>query len=283
MEKALVAGASGYLGGHLVEELKRRGKFVRVLVRTEKQAERFRPLVDEVFLGRITEPETLKGVAKGMDAVYSSVGITRQRDGMTYEAVDFQGNMNLLAQALESKVPRFLYVSVLKGESLRHIKICDAKERFVDALVAAPIKHTIMRPTGFFSDLLEVFNMARKGRVMLIGDGENKSNPISGRDLAVTCCDSADAGTEQVPVGGPDTLTQNEIAKIAFAVLNKKPKIMHIPGWITTLILTPLRLLTTSRFHGTLEFFLTVLTISFEADEYGKDTLKDFYSREAAV
>jgi hypothetical protein len=42
--------------------------------------------------------------------------------------------MNLLQEAKKSRVKKFIYVSVLNGENLRHLKICDAKERFVEQL-----------------------------------------------------------------------------------------------------------------------------------------------------
>ncbi len=37
MKKVLVAGATGYLGKHIVNELKSRGYWVRVLIRKESQ------------------------------------------------------------------------------------------------------------------------------------------------------------------------------------------------------------------------------------------------------
>ena len=48
--------------------------------------------------------------------------------------VDYQANLNLLNEARESGVRKFIYVSVLNGEKLRHLKICDAKEMFVEEL-----------------------------------------------------------------------------------------------------------------------------------------------------
>jgi nucleoside-diphosphate-sugar epimerase len=41
-------------------------------------------------------PDTLKGICDGIDVVISSIGITRQKDGLKYMDVDYQGNKNLL-------------------------------------------------------------------------------------------------------------------------------------------------------------------------------------------
>lgn len=66
--------------------------------------------------------------------VISIVGITRQKDGFTYMDVDYWGNANLLSEAKRSGVKKFIYVSVLNGEKLSNLKICEAKERFVTEL-----------------------------------------------------------------------------------------------------------------------------------------------------
>ena len=47
--------------------------------------------MDEVRVGQVTTPETLKGVCDGIDIVFSSVGITKQKDGLTFRDVDYQG------------------------------------------------------------------------------------------------------------------------------------------------------------------------------------------------
>jgi uncharacterized protein YbjT (DUF2867 family) len=133
MKRALVAGATGYLGGYIVDELKRRGMWVRALVRRPEQRKLLEHRVDDIVIGQVTDAETLRGVAKNIDSCFSTVGITTQRDGLTYEDVDFKGNLNLLREATASGVGTFVYVSVLHGRSMRGTKLVEAKERFVDA------------------------------------------------------------------------------------------------------------------------------------------------------
>jgi uncharacterized protein YbjT (DUF2867 family) len=85
--------------------------------------------------------------------------------------VDYQANMNLLQDARKSGVNKFIYVSVLNGANLRHLKICDAKERFVEGLKASGMDYGIIRPNGIFSDMADFLEMARKGRIYLFGKG----------------------------------------------------------------------------------------------------------------
>lgn len=66
MKRILVAGATGYLGGFLVQELKKQGYWVRVLVRNHQQATKFAD-VDDIFIGEITKPEQLSLIAQNID------------------------------------------------------------------------------------------------------------------------------------------------------------------------------------------------------------------------
>ena len=150
MKKVLVAGATGYLGSFVVKELKKRNYWVRVLIRKESQKEKFDNIeVDEFVIGEITQPKTIKGITENIDWVFTSIGITRQKDGLTYMNVDYQGNLNLLLEAEKSKVDFFEYVSVFGAEKLPELKIIQAKEKFVDRLKQSSTKSCIIRPTGF--------------------------------------------------------------------------------------------------------------------------------------
>ena len=143
--------------------------------------------VDDYFVGEITKPQTLVDICQNINWVFSTIGITRQKEGLTYMDVDYQGNMNLLQEAKKSGVDKFQYISAINGDKLRHLKIFAAKERFVDELKSSGIDYCIMRPNGFFSDMKDFLEMAKKGRVYLFGDGQFKLNPIDGKDLAVVC------------------------------------------------------------------------------------------------
>jgi uncharacterized protein YbjT (DUF2867 family) len=279
MEKVLVAGATGYLGQHLVKELKKRNYWVRVLIRKESQKQLFKN-VDDFFIGEVTKPESLNRICENIDWVFSSIGITRQKDGMTYMDVDYQGNSNLLFEAKKSNVKSFLYVSALGGEKLRQLKIFEAKERFADELKASGMNYTIMRPNGFFSDMGDFLKMAKNGTVYLFGNGNYKLNPIDGADLAEVCLDKIKSNENEVNVGGPDILTQNELAELALKAWKKRIKIIHLPDWIRKFTLWIVRTFTSSKTYGPIEFFLTVMAFDNIAPQYGKSKLEDFFINE---
>ena len=277
MKKILLAGATGYLGSHIASKLIRSACDLRVIVRSPDKLKQLGLSVGDVFQAEITRPETITGCCSGIDTVISTVGITRQKDGLTYMDVDYQANLNLLKEARSSGVRKFIYVSVLNGENLRHLKICDAKERFVEQLKTSGLEYCVIRPNGFFSDMSEIFTMATKGNIYLFGSGEQKANPIHGEDLAEVCLDAIESSDQEVKVGGPDTLSYNDIANIAFESIGKKPRITHIPDWVRKIILKSVRLLTSSKTYGPIEFFLTVTAIDMIAPEHGNHHLRDYF------
>ncbi|GIH20085.1 hypothetical protein Raf01_82570 [Rugosimonospora africana] len=140
--------------------------------------------------------------------MFSTIGITRPRDRSGYARLDYGGNLALLREAERAGVDRFAYVSVLNGPTLRgSVRLADAKERFVAELVSSSLRHTIIRPTGFFADMRAFLAMAERGRCYVVGAGQRRINPISGRDLAVACADAAISGVKEIEVGGPDVFT----------------------------------------------------------------------------
>jgi uncharacterized protein YbjT (DUF2867 family) len=273
MTRVLVAGATGYLGGFVARELKARGHFVRALARSPAKLEPLKDSLDEVVEAQVTQPETLEHACDGMDVIFSSIGITRQRDGLTFRDVDYQGNKNLLDVALRTGVGKFVYVSAFKGRQLRHLDIVDAHEAFVDELEASGIDHTVMRPTGYFSDMGEVLEMARRGRVWLIGSGENHVNPIHGADLAARCVDAIDDGEREIEVGGPQTLSWIEVASLAFEALGRPARITRVPEPLMWAVVRLVRVF--NRHQGELlAFFTTMATIDVVAPSTGSHTLE---------
>ena len=151
----LVAGATGYLGKYIAKEFSDQGYYTKVLVRNPEKFNRYQVQVDGVIQAEITDKSSLQECCKNIDAVISSVGITKQKDGLTYMDVDYQANLNMLNEAKKSGVKKFIYVSVLNGDKLKNLKICEAKEKFVDELKNSGLDYCIIRPNGFFSDMAE--------------------------------------------------------------------------------------------------------------------------------
>ncbi len=284
-KRVLIAGATGYLGKYAVQSFKKRGYWVRVLSRSKERLLAPGPFTapalsvedyDELFIGEISKPDTLAGVMDGIDMVYSSVGISRQRDGLTFEQVDYQCNRNLIDLCRGSSVRRFVYVSMQGAEDIMHLAITRAHEKVVADLRQSGMEYRIVRPCGYFSDMGALYDMASKGRAFLVGEGSNRMNPIHGRDLAEVCVDTAEGNELEVEAGGPDILTQREAAVLAFEVVGKPVKITVIPMWLARGLVKFIGLLST-QFGDLAEFIVTAGEIDGVGPKRGTTTLKSYF------
>ena len=279
MKKVLVAGSTGYLGQFVVKALKSKGYWLRALDRSAEKLAPVEAYADELFIGEVTDPDSLTGLCDGIDIVFSSVGITRQKDGLTYNDVDYQANRNLLTIAEAAGVSKFMYVHVLNAEKLQHVAMIQAKQAFVDELKQSPLDTTVICPTGFFADMDEFLKMARAGRVYLFGDGSNRINPIHGADLAEVCADALETRERQLDVGGPEVFTYREIAELAFVALDKPSKITCLPKKLVAVAVGALRWVVPVKAYGPIQFLATVMTMDVVAEKYGRQQLLDHFCR----
>jgi nucleoside-diphosphate-sugar epimerase len=112
----LVSGAHGFIGSHLVDELLAAGRAVRGLVSPWGTLER---LADaqaagglEIVRADITEPQSLKGVCDGIEAVvHAAARVADWGRWDAFERVNVGGTKALLAEAARAGVRRFVLVS----------------------------------------------------------------------------------------------------------------------------------------------------------------------------
>jgi uncharacterized protein YbjT (DUF2867 family) len=280
--RILVTGSTGYLGRHIVQELKDRGHSVRALARNPGRVPPIRDAVDDTFAADATDRKALEGCCDGIDAVVSTVGLVGTGGRQTCWDVDYGANRNLLEEATRAGVGTFVYTSVVRAPALEKLPLVRAKRAFEQELRDSGMAYTILLPNGYFSDFDAYLAMARKGRVYLFGDGSHQINPIDGADVAVAAAEALDGDTQEVELGGPDLLTHEQIAREAFSALGTESRITHIPAGLITTALALMRRLTPLRVHGVIEFPLTVLTHDVISPSVGHRHLAEHY-RQAAT
>lgn len=284
MKTIAVVGATGYLGGFVCQSLREQGYQVRYLVRNEKTILEQGVAPQLITVVDVTSRFSLRDQLNGIDCVISCLGITRQKDGLSYMDIDYQANANVLDEALNAGVKQFIYVSVFRGDEFRHVALCAAKERFVDHLRESGMAHCVVRPTGFFSDLADFWHMAKSGRVWLFGDGQKRVNPIHGKDLAdaivnLVSRDHSKIINAELNIGGPQTFTQADIARMAFKSQLKPNRTTFIPDQIRRVLLSFGKRLLSEASFGPIEFFLTILAHDMVAPAYGHRTLKAHFAQ----
>lgn len=112
--KALVSGATGLVGSHLVEQLVERGDSVRALVRDERRAEALKRLGTQLVVGDLSDVHSLRHAAEGVEIVYhcaARVTLPYQGKRDLILKANVEGTKNLLEASARSGVRRFVFVS----------------------------------------------------------------------------------------------------------------------------------------------------------------------------
>ncbi len=109
---ALVTGATGCLGSHLVERLKRAGEDVRVLVRPQSRVDLLRSLGVEIATGDLRDEESLKRAVAGAGVVYHCAARVMEKGTWPeFDESNIRGTERLLSAAAAVGVKRFVHVS----------------------------------------------------------------------------------------------------------------------------------------------------------------------------
>jgi dihydroflavonol-4-reductase len=115
--KVFVTGATGFIGGEVIRQLRERDDRVLCLVRTPAKAEKAAALGCDLLSGDLGDADVIGAAMQGVDAVIHAaamyeVGIpVSERAAM--RAANVGGTERVLRAALEAAVPRVLYVSTV--------------------------------------------------------------------------------------------------------------------------------------------------------------------------
>lgn len=109
---AVVTGASGFVGSHIVDELLRAGARVRCLVRKKSSRRWLDGKPVELFEADLTNIPRLTEAVRGATWIVHAAGLTRARSAAEYNAANVKGTESVLRAALEAgpDLARFLYV-----------------------------------------------------------------------------------------------------------------------------------------------------------------------------
>ena len=111
--RALVTGATGFVGGNLVRALLREDVEVRALVRGHGPHLGLEGLAVDHVLGDLDDPESLRAAASGCDVVFHVAALTKlwDRDPNKHFQVNVTGTRNVLTAAEAAGVERVVHTS----------------------------------------------------------------------------------------------------------------------------------------------------------------------------
>lgn len=233
--KIVLAGAYGHLGSDILKTLLHTNHEVVALDCMDRKDE-FGNQYEYKKID-ITNPQSLTGLCEGAEVVISTVGLTKTSAHVTNMQIDYQGNLNLLNEAKRAGVKHFVYVSVLKAEQAPDVPMLHAKYLFEQKLKESGLQYLIVRPTGYFYDIVKVFRpMIEKGTVNLLGKKPVHANVIATEDLAEFISLHMLDQNKTYDIGGKETYSYEEIANLCFKAAGKEPQIKRAPEWLFTVL-----------------------------------------------
>ena len=234
----LVTGGSGFVGGHVVHELRARDLRVRCLARDPRKGAKLAALGCELVQGDVTDPPGLRRAVEGADVVVHLVAI-RKGSERDFQRIMVDGTRNLLAAAKDAGVGRFVHMSALgtSEETKDLVPYYRAKWEMEKQVHASGLAYVIFRPSFIFGrdgGILPTFaKLARYSPVTLItGSGKQRIQPIWADDLAAYFGEAAsrdDVAGETYELGGPDAVTWNEFWARLKPALGKRRPSAHVP------------------------------------------------------
>ena len=232
-----IAGATGFVGGHLVSDLIAKGHKVRCLVRSEKAAASLSPQDVEVVRGDITSPESLKDVLGPEDLVVHLVGIIEERGSATFRSVHVEGTANLVAEARRAGVRHFFYQSALGADAHSWSGYLRTKAEAEEIVKTSGLGYTIFRPSlligpwdGFTRKLVDMLKLSPV--IPIPGEGKARFQPLYIKDwlLCMNKVLQEPEGYASVfDIGGPEHLTYREIVETLAAAMGRSKTVVSIP------------------------------------------------------
>jgi len=187
-----IAGASGFVGGHLLRAARAAGHDVAGLVRSERAAERVREAGGTPVQLSDDEPALARAL-EGREALVHLAQIGSERGGTSYEAVNVGLTERLVGAARRAGVPRVVMFSGLGvahyGQSRRVTsryflsKLTAETVAFGSGLDASVFRPSyVVGPGDAF--VPSVLGAMRRGEVERPGDGSYRMQPIAVADAA---------------------------------------------------------------------------------------------------
>jgi uncharacterized protein YbjT (DUF2867 family) len=250
----LITGGSGYIGSHVVRRLTELGKPIRAMIRNPEKAKRegrLSGLEVQWVDGDVTVPSSLPPALQGISAVIHTVAIAIEKGERTYEAINFEGTVNLVNAVRNAGISRFIHLSQLGADPSLPYRFLASKGKAQQYIIGSDLAWTVFRPSVVWGPEDEFANsFARLAPLTplifpIIG-GENAIfQPVWVEDVVtavVKALDDDKAVRAAYELGGPEILSLEEIERRTLAAIGARRIFVHFPMPLLRLLATLMEL-----------------------------------------
>jgi NADH dehydrogenase len=239
--KLFIAGATGFLGRHLLKVLKEKDfEFVCCIRGNDpfkiKMVEEMggTPLRDCDILDR----KSLERGIKDADSVIHLVGIIREKGGYSFHSIHVEGTQNLVQISEEMGVKKFIYISALGADVKSEIPYLRTKAQAEDIVRNSHLCHLILRPSIILGKGADILNLILKFWILHIypipGGGNYFLSPVwvgNVVDVILKGIEEDISGTYELC--GPDVISFYEFLSTIRGFKGKRVLFLPVPlNWV---------------------------------------------------
>jgi nucleoside-diphosphate-sugar epimerase len=257
--KILVTGATGFIGGHLIEELVNRNHQIRVIIRDKKKSELYYGKSIETCIADVTDPSSLNSLMEGVEIVFHLASIINSKIESydVYFKTNSLGTLNLLkaVKLSSAKIKRFVFSSSVgvfgplqsipaneetKCNPLNYYEKSkyEAEEIVRDTGKRLNVPVSIIRPSWVYgpSDTrtFKLFRSINNRRFFIIGDGKTLIHPVYVKDVVqglIRCAFEKNATNKTYIIAGNKAIMLQSLVEIIAKHLNRKIPRIRFPSW----------------------------------------------------
>jgi uncharacterized protein YbjT (DUF2867 family)/ligand-binding SRPBCC domain-containing protein len=251
-----VAGGTGFVGGEIARELRRRGRRVVVISSRGEAGRGALPDDIEIRVADVTDGHGLVEALHGIDELvialaFPGLPVEQPGKGRTFMAVDAGGTARLIDAARDATVSRVVYVSGAGAAHDAERHWFRAKAVAEDAVRKSGLTFTILRPTWVFGpgdvSLNRFLGFARVlPFVPMTNFGRQDLAPVFVADVANLAADALEldvAAGQTFEIGGPERLSMREILRRSMNVSGIRKPLLPAPARLVKLAAWPMRFL----------------------------------------
>jgi len=257
----LITGATGLLGSHIAEQLVKRGRQVRTLVRRDSDTSFLDSIGVEKVTGDLSDREALATACDGVQVVYHSAAkVGDWGPWADFQRISIDGTRNLLEAAQDAKVGRFVHISSISvygyvdgaavvldetaplGQNLYRWSYYSKAKVIAEEMVwkwhnAGRVCATVIRPSWLYgprdrTSIGRLVNAVNTGQAKLIGSGENRlslAHAGNVAEAAILAADKDEGKGQAYNCSSDGEITQRGYFDLIAAALGKPPVRKKVP------------------------------------------------------
>jgi nucleoside-diphosphate-sugar epimerase len=239
-----ITGATGFIGGALIQRLATTGAQIQALIRPVSTAKRPAGIGAKWIDGDLEDLESLRDLVHGVDAVVHCAGAVRGVSAAQFNRVNIDGLARLIYVAAKRKpAPRFLLISSLAAREPHLSDYAASKRQGEDVLIqkSSSLSWTVFRPSAVYGpgdrELLPVFRWMHKGFAPILGSGNKRVSFLYVRDLAEAVVqwlnhDSCQAHKYELHDGHPGGYSWHDVVETVKQIRAKPVLRIKIPVFL---------------------------------------------------